>query len=50
MAQSYKKNNTNNQIMTVHLAAADQHDCTNEEQIDEFDMVDREEVFDECDE
>ena len=34
---------------TTNLAA-DQHDCTNEEQIDEFDMVDREEVFDECDE
>ena len=49
MAQSYKKN-TSNQIMIGNTAAADQHDCTNEEQIDEFDMVDREEVFDECDE
>lgn len=28
----------------------DQHDCTNEEHIDEFDIVDREEIFDECDE
>ena len=31
--------------------ATDLHDCTNEEQMeDEFEMVDREEIFDECDE
>ena len=31
--------------------ATDLHDCTNEEQMeDEFEIVDRDEIFDECDE
>ena len=32
------------------MSGTDLHDCTHEEQIDEFEIVDREEIFDECDE
>ena len=38
--------------MNASVEAADLHDCTNEEEQmeDEFEIVDREEIFDECDE
>lgn len=52
MAQSYQRTDSNNNVHQISGVrdGADLHDCTNEEQIDEFEMVDREEIFDECDE
>ena len=51
MAQSYQRQGSNNVHQISGLRdGGDLHDCTNEEQIDEFEMVDREEIFDECDE
>ena len=60
MVQNYNKQmpGTNSQNMNYlkgrlvnnFVGEAEQHDCTLEEQVDEFDMVDQEEVFDDCDE